>query len=198
MNQWVRPPLGASEDRSVRQPRLRRQDDRMNSRVHPKYQTKYRVSNWPEYGRSLVRRGDVTLWLSPEAIAAWRPARAGRRGGQLKYSDLAIETALTLRLVFGLPLRKTEAFLASVLRMMGVKLEVTDHTTMSHRSQHLGAQLHRSPTGNPILLVIDSTGLSIVGEEGSGRPLNMAGRAGGAGRSCTLGWMAPMSLWPRY
>ena len=69
----------------------------MNSRVHPKYMTKYRVSNWPEYERGLVRRGDITLWLSPEAIGAWSPAPGGRRGGQQRYSDLAIETALILR-----------------------------------------------------------------------------------------------------
>jgi hypothetical protein len=44
----------------------------MNSRVHPKYKTRYRVDNWPEYERSLVRRGDITLWLSPDAIESWR------------------------------------------------------------------------------------------------------------------------------
>ena len=136
----------------------------MNSRVHPTYKTKCRVANWPEYERSLVRLGDVTLWLSPGAIAAWKPARDGRRGGQRKYSDLAIETALTLRLVFGLRLRQTEGFLTSVFGMMGVNLAVPDYTTLSRRSQHLGVQLHRVPTGNPIQLIIDSTGLSVVGE----------------------------------
>jgi Transposase DDE domain len=85
--------------------------DRMNSRVRPIYKTKYRVANWPEYERSLIQRGNVTIWLSPEAVASWKPVREGRRGGQRKYSDLAIETALTLRLVFCLPLRQTEGFL---------------------------------------------------------------------------------------
>ncbi len=42
----------------------------MNSRVHPTYKTKCRVANWPEYERSLVRRGDVKVWLSREAMAA--------------------------------------------------------------------------------------------------------------------------------
>ncbi|MCP3937116.1 MAG: IS5 family transposase, partial [Actinomycetia bacterium] len=69
-----------------------------------------------------------------------------------------------LRLVFGLPLRQTEGFLASLFGMMGVNLEVPDHTTLSRRSQHLGVQLHRVPTGKSIQLIIDSTGLSIVGE----------------------------------
>ncbi len=88
--------------------------DGMKSRVHPKYKTKYRVANWPEYQRGLVQRGDVTVWMSPDAIATWRPRPDGRRGGQRRYSDLAIETALTLRLVFGLPLRQTEGFLGSL------------------------------------------------------------------------------------
>jgi hypothetical protein len=37
---------------------------------HPKYKTKYRATNWPEYDRSLVQRGDVTFWLSREAISS--------------------------------------------------------------------------------------------------------------------------------
>ena len=72
----------------------------VKSRVHPKYTTTYRVGNWAEYDRALVRRGDVTLWLTPDATATWAAAGVGRRSGQLQYSDLAIETALTLSLLF--------------------------------------------------------------------------------------------------
>ena len=77
----------------------------MKSRVHPTYKTKYRVKNWASYDRALVRRGDVTVWFSAAAIAAWEPAGVGRRGGQLRYSDLAIETALTIRSIIGTGLR---------------------------------------------------------------------------------------------
>ena len=52
---------------------------------------------------ALVERGDITLWISEEAIASWVPKPTGLRGGQRKFSDHAIETALTLRLVFNLP-----------------------------------------------------------------------------------------------
>jgi hypothetical protein len=65
----------------------------MKSRVHPKYKTKYRVSNWAEYDRALMQRGDITLWISEEAIEGWKPASSGTRGGQNKFSDHAIETA---------------------------------------------------------------------------------------------------------
>ncbi|MFT7170027.1 MAG: hypothetical protein ACI80K_003172 [Paracoccaceae bacterium] len=75
----------------------------MNSRVHPKYKTKYRLTNWAEYDQALVERGDITLWISPAAIQAWTARPSGRRGAPQKYTHLAIETALTLRLVFRLP-----------------------------------------------------------------------------------------------
>ena len=60
---------------------------------------KYRVTNWPDYDAALVRRGALTVWFTDEAIAAWRAPATGKRGGQPIYSTLAIETALTIRLV---------------------------------------------------------------------------------------------------
>ena len=136
----------------------------MKSRVHPTYKTKYRVGNWASYDRALVRRGDVTLWLSPDAIATWELTRGGTRGGQLKYSALAIETALTLRLLFHLPFRQAEGFLQSLFRMLGVERSTPDHTTLSRRSRHLDVGLHHVPAQGPIHLIVDSTGLSIVGD----------------------------------
>ncbi len=136
----------------------------MRSKAHPKYKTKYRVGNWSAYEQALVQRGDVTLWLSADATAAWRPSRSGRPGAPKKFSDWAIETALTLRLVFRLPLRQAEGFLRSVLSLMGVDLDAPDHTTLSRRSQRLAVEFRRIPSQGPIRLVVDSTGLSIVGE----------------------------------
>ncbi len=154
----------------------------MKSRVHPKYKTKYRVGNWADYDQALVQRGEITLWISADAIDTWSPTPSGKRGGQRKYSDLAIETALTLRLVFDLPLRQTEGFLRSVLSLIGLDLDAPDHTTLSRRSQHLDIKLRRAPTSGAIHLIVDSTGLSIVGKA-SGPPRRMGDGAGGAGRS---------------
>ena len=132
--------------------------------MHPRYKTKYRVGNWPAYDRALVQRGDVTLWLTPEAIATWEAVGVGTRGGQLQYSEVAIETALTLRLIFHLPLRQTEGFLTSIFGMLCLDLSAPDHTTLSRRGQHLDLALRRLPAGAGIHRIVDSTGLSTVGE----------------------------------
>ena len=80
-----------------------------SSRINRQYKTKYRIRNWREYERGL-RNARTSIWLSEDAIAAWIPPKNGFRGGQRRYSNLAIRTALTLRVVFGLPLRQTEAW----------------------------------------------------------------------------------------
>ena len=154
------------EPRSTSWPSWRQQvhDLDMKSRVHPKYKTKYHVGNWPAYDRALVQRGDITVWLAPDAIATWEAVGVGKRGGQLQYSDLVIETALTLRLIFHLPLRQTEGFLTSIFGMLGLDLSAPDHTTLSRRGQHLDLPLRRAPAGAGLHLMVDSTGLSIVGE----------------------------------
>ena len=133
------------------------------SRVNRQYKKKYRIRNWREYERGLRSRGDVTIWLSEDAIAAWVPTKNGLRGGQRRYSNLAVRTALTLRVVFSLPLRQTEGFLDSLLRLMGLNLKAPDHTTLSRRNQIVAVPpLTRSYDG-PIDLIVDSTGLKILG-----------------------------------
>ena len=84
--------------------------------------------------------------------------------GSGSHSDVAIETALTLRLIFHLPLRQAEGFLTSLFGLMGLDLTSPDHTTLSRRGQHLDVTLRHPPRDERLHLLIDSTGLSIFGE----------------------------------
>ena len=47
---------------------------------------------------------------------------------------------------------------------MALELEAPDHTTVSRRSQQLDIDLRLAATKGPMHLIIDSTGLSIIGE----------------------------------
>ena len=40
------------------------------SKVQPTYKTKYRATNWPEYDRARVRRGDLPIGFTPAALHA--------------------------------------------------------------------------------------------------------------------------------
>ena len=90
----------------------------------------YRVRNWPQYEAGLRRRSDLTLWFSEEAIAVWQAPTGTKPGGQTVYSDLATEVALTIRLVYGLPLRQTGGFLQAISTLSDLGLRIPDHTTL--------------------------------------------------------------------
>jgi len=87
------------------------------ARRHHIGKMKFKVTNWAEYEAGLRRRGSLTLWITPEALAGWAAPRRKTRGGQPLYSDLAIETTLMLGMVLGLRLRQSEGLLSSVLDM---------------------------------------------------------------------------------
>nr|WP_074738824.1 transposase [Ruegeria halocynthiae] len=66
---------------------------------------KYRVTNCSEYNESLRRRGDVAIWISDYVVQNWTPPVRKTRGGQARYSDLAIEIVCVAN--FGLSLTRT-------------------------------------------------------------------------------------------
>ena len=122
----------------------------------------YRVRNWAEYEAGLRRRGDLTIWLSEDAIKSWREPPSGKPGGQRTYANIAIEAALTLRMIFHLPLRQTEGFLQFLADLLEVELPIPDHTTLSRRLKELREISFRGlAPDRPIQLLIDSTGLRI-------------------------------------
>lgn len=134
------------------------------SRRHKIPKARYRVENWSAYDAALRRLGDLTLWVTPEAIAAWTPPAMGRPGRPSRYSDLAIEAGLMLRLIFGRPWRQTESLLGSLIRLLGLDLPVPDHTTFSWRSADLEVASALARTEGPVTVVIDSTGLKVFGK----------------------------------
>ena len=99
--------------------------------------SRYRLRNWSEYEASLRSRGDLTVWLSDDALDSWRAPASGKPGGQRTYANIAIEAALTVRIVFQLPLRQTEGFLRCLAELLKVDFPIPDHTTLSRRLKKL-------------------------------------------------------------
>jgi hypothetical protein len=123
---------------------------------------RHRVTNWSEYDAALRHRGSLTVWFTKEAIAAWRAEPRTTPGGQPHYSALAITAALTLRALFRLALRQTEGLIGSIIRLLGLDLAIPDHSTLSRRAETLA--LGRPPSsGEPVHLLVDSTGLKLSG-----------------------------------
>ena len=126
----------------------------------PKPKARYRVTNWREYNRVLVARGAITLWIDEAVVAGW--GAAGGKGW--RYSDMAILCALGLRAVFGLTLRQTQGFLCDLTRRLGLEITVPHYSTFSRRAATLTVPALARPSGGPVHLAVDATGLKVHGE----------------------------------
>jgi len=128
----------------------------------------YRVRNWKNYNRSLINRGNLTIWFSEDAIKKWyqSPSKVKKRGRSFTYSNTYIELALTIRTLFQLPLRATQGFLEGLVLLLGLNVKVSHYSRLSRRAATLNIQLNtlKSRDKEPTDLVIDSTGLKIFGE----------------------------------
>ncbi len=124
--------------------------------------TTYKTRNWAEYNLSLKQRGSLSIWFDPGM--AWEAVPSGRRGRQPTYSDAAIQACLTLKVLFGLPLRQTTGFVASLLELVGLHWSVPDFSTLCRRQRTLSVAIPYKGSAGPLHLLIDSTGIKAEGE----------------------------------
>jgi len=120
----------------------------------------YRIKNWLSYNQSLISRGRMTLWLSEDVIKGWySSSTSGKRGRSSSYSDVAIESCLSLHYLFQIPLRMTQCFVSSLFDLLNVSIKAPDYSRLSRRGQCMKPPKFRYPTKGALDMVIDSTGL---------------------------------------
>jgi hypothetical protein len=124
-----------------------------------------RITNWREYNKSLVSRGDITIWFSDEALEQWAHANDQVKVGRpFVYSDTAIECLLTIRELLKLPYRQTEGFGRSLVALLGVDVAIPDYSPLAKRASKLDVKLAIVGKRGHIDIVVDSTGLKVFGE----------------------------------
>jgi hypothetical protein len=131
-------------------------------RQEPK--SKYRVKNWPAYNAGLIARGDVTIWMEQDVWQHGAQAATAKRGRPCLYADAVIQMLLGLKQVFRLPLRALQGFARSMNKLAFADLPVPNYTTLCRRARDLDVVLPTLCNGEPLHLVVDSTGLKVFGE----------------------------------
>lgn len=119
----------------------------------------YRVRNWSEYNKGLVARGSLFVWFNKGHILSEQGTHGNRA-----YSDMLILCALTMKQLFNLPYRATEGFLGSLIKLNQLEIPTPDHTTLCRRAKTLKVDLGVKSMGKPRHILIDSTGVQVLGE----------------------------------
>ena len=134
----------------------------------------YKTTNRPVYNGALKRRVSLTIWFDPGM--AWEAKPTGKRGRQPVYSDAAVQTCLTMKVLFGMALRQTTGFVESLLQLVGLDWEVPDFSTLSRRQKTLAVNIPFRGSQGPLHLLIDIEPVSATGSSEPARGHQGRGR----------------------
>jgi len=105
----------------------------------------------------------------------WKAKPTGKLGRQPTCSDAAIQTCLTMKVLFGMvdigaPLvrakmstRQTAGFVESLLQLSGLDWSVPDFSTLSRRQKNLAVNIPYRGSEGPLHLLIDNEALTVIG-----------------------------------
>jgi len=96
---------------------------------------KYRTTNWKAYSAALKARGDLTIWLDKDM--QWLTPPTCKRGRCHTFSDTAIQFCLTIKCLFGQPLRQPLGLVQSLLCMAGLAWGAPDYSMVCRRQRSL-------------------------------------------------------------
>lgn len=128
---------------------------------------KYKIRNWKAYNKALQQRGNVSIWIEQSLLREWKQINKDKKVVAEKlYPDAIIECCLLLGKVYHQPLRQTQGFVNSLLKLMGHKdCQVPDYTTLCRRQGCLSPEISKAlQRDTKIDIAIDSTGLKVYGE----------------------------------
>ena len=109
------------------------------------------------------RRDCQVYGRSEEATVIWIVGSTGGRGGPRLFSVLR-SRPLSRSELFGLSLRQTEALVGDLLCSLRLDhLPIPDHSTLSRRVHNLRVVPGTNPSKGSIHLVVESTGLQVIG-----------------------------------
>ena len=136
-----------------------------------------RKRNWRQYNKVLVQRGSLTFLIDSKNFKSLFPKKQKRRGRPLEFSNGLIELLLMIKIHYVLTYRSLEGFTRSVFGFMKSSLQIPTYSLTCKRAKALHAHLPKLSSRRPSTIIVDTTGVKVLGEgewkvkiHGKGRP----------------------------
>ena len=118
--------------------------------------------DWRKYNQKLVNRGSITFWLDKECLDSW-VNKTGKKG-RPPFSNLVIQAGWIIKSIYRLSLRALQGFLKSILKLLQVDLKSPHYSLFCKRAKEASEALPPLSNRRPTDLLIDATGLKVLGE----------------------------------
>ena len=137
-----------------------------------------RERNWPQYNKQLVQRGSLTFLIDPKMLESLklRPKK-GKRGRPAEFSDTVMLLLFMVKIQYRLTYRSLEGFCRQFLGTLYPWLQIPNYSLVCKRAKKLGKILPKLGSGKSTTVLLDASGLKVLGEgewkvkiHGKGRP----------------------------
>jgi hypothetical protein len=103
------------------------------------------------------------VWFDPDMT--WLNEQGnGKQGRDITFTDAAIQFCLMIKGLYGLPLRQSTGLVESLIKLSGLDWVVPDASTLCRRQKLLTVAIPCRPRQDGLHLLIDSTGVKMLGE----------------------------------
>jgi hypothetical protein len=136
-----------------------------------------RKRNWSQYNKQLIQRGSLIFYLHPKCLKPKKKQRESKPGRPLEFTDHVIQFLLLTKVHFKLTYRALQGFAETFLTKILPSGQVPNYTLVCKRVKRLWKALPALSGTRSKTVILDSSGLKVVGEgewkvkmHGRGRP----------------------------
>jgi hypothetical protein len=133
--------------------------------------------NWSQYNKDLVQRGSLTFLIDPKKFKTLRTPKCRGIGRPQEFSNPLIELLAITKTHFKMTYRFLEGFSKSFLTKLMPEVKFPTYSLICKRLVAIGITLPSLPASKSSTIILDTTGMKIIGEgewkvkvHGRGRP----------------------------
>lgn len=124
-----------------------------------------RERNWPKYNKQLVQRGSLTFLLDSKTLKSLKSLPKGKRFGRpIEYPDALIQLLLVVKIHYKLSYRALEGFSEFIFSKLCPDLKIPSYSLICKRARALRKSLPKLSRGRPTTILIDASGMRVIGE----------------------------------
>ncbi|MGE3557304.1 MAG: IS5 family transposase [Candidatus Obscuribacterales bacterium] len=121
--------------------------------------------NWSQYNRQLVQRGSLHFLIDSKSLQSARVGRCrGKTGRPLEFSDQLILVLMMVKVHYRLAYRALEGFARSFHHFARTGVAIPTYSLICKRAAKLGQSLPKLSRRRPNYVILDASGLKVVGE----------------------------------
>ncbi|UVK77900.1 MAG: hypothetical protein FKGGLIKP_00522 [Sodalis sp. Fse] len=125
---------------------------------------KFKIINWTNHNKTLIKYISLKFWLDIPSIAAWYgKIKELKKYHTIRHANIVISTIFILKLIFSLTQNTLQGFIDFIFQLINISLHCQGFTYINKRAKRVNVIIKTSTSSN-ISHIADTTRMNILDE----------------------------------